>query len=132
MAQGSSWIAIVDDDPSVLKSLTRTLRVHAFRTQAYGSARAFLASLAGGTPACLIVDIQMPGMTGIELIHHLTSAGIQIPTIVITAHSDVRLRDRPEAVDVVAVLSKPLQNATLFTAIDAALRIGPDVDHDLS
>ncbi|MGX5736382.1 response regulator transcription factor [Bosea thiooxidans] len=122
----------MDDDPSVLKSLSRTLRVHAFRTKAYGSAHEFLAALAEGTPACLIVDVQMPGMTGLELIHHLTIVGIRIPTIVITAHSDVRLRDRPEAASVIALLSKPLQNATLFTAIDAAIGTERSVDRDLS
>lgn len=122
----------MDDDPSVLKSLSRTLRVHAFRAKAYGSAHEFLASLAEGIPACLIVDVQMPGMTGLELIHHLASVGIHIPTIVITAHSDVRLRDRSEAAGVIAVLSKPLQNATLFTAIDAAIAIERGVDPDRS
>ncbi len=111
----------MDDDPSVLKSLTRTLRVHAFQTKAYGSARDFLASLADDIPACLIVDVQMPGMTGLELIQHLTSAGIHIPTIVITAHSDIRIREHPEPGSVIAVLSKPLRNAALFSAINAAI-----------
>jgi FixJ family two-component response regulator len=121
MSEGHPWIALVDDDPSVLKSLTRTLRVHAFQTKAYGSARDFLASLADDKPACLIVDVQMPGMSGLELIQHLTSAGIHIPTIVITAHSDIRVWERPEPDNVIAVLSKPLRNAALFSAINAAI-----------
>jgi FixJ family two-component response regulator len=121
MAEELTWIAIVDDDPSVLKSLTRALRVHAFHTKAYGSAQQFLASLVDDTPGCLIVDVQMPGMTGLELIQHLTSAGIHIPTIVITAHSDMRVRERPEFEGVIAVLPKPLRNAALFSAVNAAL-----------
>jgi FixJ family two-component response regulator len=124
MAEGLTWIAIVDDDPSVLKSLTRTLRVRAFQTKAYGSAQQFLASLADDTPACLIVDVQMPGMTGLELIQSLASAGIRIPTIVITAQSDIRVRERPESEGVIAVLSKPLRNAALFSAINAAIGEG--------
>ncbi len=121
MAEGHPWIALVDDDPSVLKSLTRTLRVHAFQTKAYGSAQQFLASLADDTPACLIVDVQLPGMTGLELIQHLTSAGIHIPTIVITARSDIGVRERSESKGIIAVLSKPLRNAALFGAINTAL-----------
>jgi len=121
MAEGLTWIAIVDDDPSVLRSLTRTLRVHGFQTKAFGSAHQFLAALSDGAPACLIVDVQMPGMTGVELIQHLTSAGIHIPTIVVSAHSDIRVPGRPEFDGVITVLPKPLRNAALFSAIKAAI-----------
>ncbi|MGO4741460.1 response regulator transcription factor [Bosea sp. 2KB_26] len=122
----------MDDDPSVVKSLSRTLRVHAFQTKAYRSAREFLAALPNGTPACLIVDVQMPGMTGLELIHHLTTAGIHIPTIVITAQSDLRVRERPEAAGVIAILSKPLRNTALIAAIDAAIGTEKDPDQEPS
>ena len=121
MAQGSSWIAIVDDDPSVLKSLSRALRIRAYETRVYGSARQFLASLPAGVPACLILDVQMPGMTGLELHHQLVKASIHIPTIVITAHGDAKVRETSETTDVVAVLSKPLRNAALFDAVAIAL-----------
>ncbi len=121
MAQRLTWIALVDDDPSVLKSLTRTLRVHGFQTKAFGSAHDFLASLGDETPACLIIDVQMPGMTGLELIQHLTSAGIHVPTIVITAHSDIRVRESSASEGVIAVLPKPLRNAALFSAINVAI-----------
>ena len=118
----SPWIAIVDDDPSVLKALQRTLRIRALLSKTFGSAREFLASLPDGLPECLIVDLQMPEMTGLELHHQLTRSGIHIPTIIITAHSDIRLRERSEAAGIFAVLFKPLQNASLFTTIDAAAR----------
>jgi FixJ family two-component response regulator len=117
------WIAIVDDDPSVLKALTRALRVRAFLTRTYGSAQEFLDALPGGLPDCLIVDLQMPGMTGLELLQHLTCKGIRIPTIVITAHGDIGFRERCESAGAVAFLSKPLQNAALFAAVEAAMRI---------
>jgi FixJ family two-component response regulator len=121
MPEASRWIAIVDDDPSVLKALRRTLRVRALKSMAFGSAQEFLKTLPDGLPECLIVDLQMPGMTGLELHHHLTSRGIRIPTIMITAHSDNRVRERPESSGLVAILLKPLQNASLFNAIDAAM-----------
>jgi FixJ family two-component response regulator len=120
MAQASPWIAIVDDDPSVLKALARLLRARAFEPRTYTSARDFLAALPEGLPECLIVDLQMPEMTGLELQRHLTRSGIQIPTIVITAHNEAGARERSESAGAVAFLSKPLQDTSLLAAIDDA------------
>ncbi|WP_141379621.1 response regulator transcription factor, partial [Bradyrhizobium japonicum] len=87
MAQPPRWIAIVDDDPSVLKALSRLLRTRAIDTRTYESARDFLNALpkepTGTWPECLILDLQMPEMNGLELQRHLNRSGIQIPTIVI-------------------------------------------------
>jgi FixJ family two-component response regulator len=121
MAQGPPWIAIVDDDPSVLKSLSRALRIRGYETRTFASAHEFLARLPEGAPACLILDVQMPGLTGVELHHQLAKAGFHIPTIVITAHDDVRVREMSQAKDIVAVLSKPLRNTTFFEAVAGAL-----------
>ena len=118
MAEASSWIAVVDDDPAVLKALSRLLRSHAFRARTYGSGQEFLAALPTGLPDCLIVDFQMPEMNGLELQQHLVSNGIEIPTILITAHGDVALREHS---GLVASLRKPLQQQALFEAIDRAI-----------
>jgi FixJ family two-component response regulator len=122
MAQASPWIAIVDDDPSVLKALARLLRARAFEARTYTSARDFLAALPEGLPDCLIVDLQMPEMTGLELQRHLTRSGVQIPTIVITAHNEAGARERCESAGASAFLSKPLQDTSLLAAIGAARR----------
>ena len=118
MAEVSPSIAIVDDDPAVLKALSRLLRSHAFRARTYESGREFLAALPAGLPDCLIVDLQMPEMNGLELQQHLVSSGIEIPTILITAYADVTLRDHS---GLVASLRKPLQQQALFEAIDRAV-----------
>ena len=118
MAEPSPWIAVVDDDPAVLKALSRLLRSHAFRARTYGSGQEFLAALPAGLPDCLIVDLQMPEMNGLELQQHLASNGIKIPTILITAYDDVALRDQA---GLVASLRKPLQEKALFDAIDKAV-----------
>jgi FixJ family two-component response regulator len=118
MAEACPWIAIVDDDPAVLKALSRLLRSHAFRARTYESGREFLAALPAGLPDCLIVDLQMPEMNGLELQQHLVGNGIKIPTILITAHTDVALRDQT---GLVASLRKPLQEKALFDAIDKAV-----------
>ena len=102
----------------MLKALSRLLRSHAFRARTYGSGQEFLAALPAGLPDCLIVDLQMPEMNGLELQQHLVSSGIEIPTILITAYADVALRDHS---GLVASLRKPLQQQALFEAIDRAV-----------
>jgi FixJ family two-component response regulator len=121
MPEPTRWIAVVDDDASVLKALRRSLRIRGFQAKTHGSAQEFLASLADGLPECLIVDIQMPEMTGLELHLYLTRKGIRIPTIIITAHGDSVVRERAESAGVIAILSKPLEKGSLFAAIDAAI-----------
>ena len=118
MAEPAPWIAIVDDDPAVLRALSRLLRSHAFRARTYGSGQEFLAALPAGLPDCLIVDLQMPEMNGLELQQHLVSNGMEIPTILITAYGDVALLDHS---GLVASLRKPLQQQALFEAIDRAV-----------
>jgi len=124
MAEEGSWIAIVDDDRSVLRALTRLLRSRAFHVRTYESAQQFLAVLPDGLPECLIVDQQMPEMTGLELFQSLTRRGLEIPTIIITAYADNGLRQRCESAGAIAFLSKPLQDTSLFAAIGEAHRRG--------
>jgi FixJ family two-component response regulator len=120
MAKNPRSIAIVDDDPSVLKALARLLGTRSFATKTYMSAPQFLASLPEGLPDCLIADLQMPEMTGLELQLNLARRGLQIPIIIITAHDDAGMRARCKSAGAVAYLSKPLHDASLFAAIDAA------------
>ncbi|MET4478888.1 response regulator [Bradyrhizobium sp. F1.13.3] len=120
MGDNSGCIAIVDDDPFVLRALERLLRARALKVRTYTSARDFLTSLPLGVPVCLIVDLQMPEMSGLELQHQLTRSGIWIPTIVITAHNEASARERCEAAGCAAFLTKPLQPASLLIAIETA------------
>jgi FixJ family two-component response regulator len=120
MAKTSPSIAIVDDDPSVLKALARLLSTRSFISRTYLSGPQFLASLPEAMPDCLIADLQMPEMTGLELQQHLIRKGIRIPTIIITAHDEAGMRDRCKSFGAIAYLSKPVQDVSLFAAIDAA------------
>ncbi len=122
MTKYADLIAIVDDDPFVLKALARLLNAHALKAETFGSAHEFLASLANGVPECLIVDLQMPGMTGLDLQNNLIRRGFHIPTIVVTAHYESDMRKRCEAAGAIAFLSKPLQDTSLFAAIEDARR----------
>jgi len=120
MAAAAPWIAVIDDDPSVLKALRRLLSTHAFHPKTFASAREFIAALGCGLPECLIVDLQMPEMSGLELHQHLTNNGIAIPTIIITAHDDSDARRRCEAAGAAAYLLKPLEDVPFFAAINKA------------
>lgn len=120
MAEDRDWIAIVDDDRPVLKALARLLGTRSYKSKTYGSARQFRAALAEGLPSCLILDLQMPDMTGLELQQDLIRSGILIPTIIITAHDEPGMRARCKAAGAIAFLLKPLQDTSLFTAIATA------------
>jgi FixJ family two-component response regulator len=117
---GAAWIAIVDDDPSVLKALARLLRIRGLRAKTFLSAQEILAALHDNFPECLIVDLQMQEISGLELHQRLTLKGIDIPTIIITAYDDNNMRQRCQAAGTVAYLLKPLQDAALFAAIAKA------------
>jgi FixJ family two-component response regulator len=119
MAEASPWIAIVDDDPAVLKALSRLLRSRSYRARTYGSGQELLAALPDELPDCLIVDLQMPEMNGLELQQHLVSSGVTIPTILISAKGDVALGGHESGL--VASLRKPLQEQALFEAIGKAV-----------
>jgi len=127
LAETSLCIAIVDDDPAVLRALSRLLRSRAFRVTTYGSGQEFLAALPNGLPECLIVDFQMPDMNGMELQQHLISNDIAIPTILITAHGDAAIHSQPAGDTFVARLRKPLHDEALFSAIKRAMGNPGDV-----
>jgi FixJ family two-component response regulator len=120
MAGASSWVGVVDDDPSVLKALARLLQTRGFQAKTFLSAQELLAALPDNFPECLIVDLQMPEMSGLDLLQRLTFKGIDIPTIIITAHDNDDMRQRCQAAGTVAYLLKPLQDAALFAAIAKA------------
>jgi FixJ family two-component response regulator len=113
-----SWIAIVDDDPSVLRALMRLLRTRSF--QARTLAQEFLAALFESRPECLILDLQMPEMSGLDLHQHLQLRGIEILTVIITAHDDSDVRQRCAAAGIAAYLVKPLQDTAVFASIAKA------------
>jgi FixJ family two-component response regulator len=120
MSKDIHAIAIVDDAPSVLKALARLLSTRSFSVRTYPSATQFIASLVQGLPDCLILDLQMPKMNGLELLQYLNHRGVKIPTIIITAHDESGMRDRCKAAGSIGYLLKPVQETSLFAAIDAA------------
>jgi FixJ family two-component response regulator len=127
MPKPRTHVAIVDDDAAVRKALGRLLRVSAFDAATYGSAHEFLASLNMRIPQCLLVDLHMPEMTGLELQRHLVRARIDIPTIVITAHDKPGARELCMSAGAKAYLVKPISDIPLISAINDA--VGPRPAH---
>jgi FixJ family two-component response regulator len=115
-------IAIVDDDDALRTSLDDLLRSLGFRAQDFSSAEAFLSANQARDTACLILDMRMPGMNGLELQRQLVTANWRIPIIFMTAHVDDDARARALEAGAVAFLYKPFHEEDLLKAIDAALK----------
>jgi FixJ family two-component response regulator len=115
-------IAIIDDDEALRHSLDNLLRSVGFRVQGFASAEAFLQAHHAHETACLILDVRMPGMNGLELQRQLGAAHWDIPIIFVTAYADENVRARALAAGAVAVLSKPCREEDLLHAIETALK----------
>jgi FixJ family two-component response regulator len=114
-------IAIVDDDRLVRRSVGRLIEAAGFRVKAYASAEAFLRSADLRTTACLILDVRLSGMNGLELQRQLAAAQARVPIIFMTAHSDEETRARALEAGAVGFLYKPFREEALLEAIRAAL-----------
>jgi FixJ family two-component response regulator len=114
-------VAVVDDDPSILRSLRSLLLSSGFRVDTFESAAAFLASPEAAATSCLVLDLSMPGMTGPELIAHLTAASRPVPFVVLTAVADPEQKARMMQAGAVAFLRKPTSGPELLRAIRSAV-----------
>lgn len=114
-------ISIVDDDDSIRESVKSLLRAIGFRAAAFDSAEAFLSSDRLGDADCLILDVRMPGMDGLELQRHLIDSGRHIPIVFITAHGDDEARIRALNDGAVGFLYKPFSEESLLSAVTSAL-----------
>jgi FixJ family two-component response regulator len=123
MANGTR-VALVDDDASVRKALARLLSASSFEITTFGSAGEFLKSVKEAAPECLVVDLHMPDVTGLDLQRHLVRAGIHIPTIMITGHNEPGLRERCESAGIATFLVKPVDAKLLIGEINSAVNHG--------
>jgi FixJ family two-component response regulator len=127
-------IAVVDDEAAVCKAVVRMLSAAGFSVRGYASGREFLASWHFDRPDCLILDLQMPDLSGTEVLQALGVAGAQFPVIIITAHDAPSLPDECRQLGAAAYLCKPLDASVLLGAVSSALAPGsrPLVPADLS
>jgi FixJ family two-component response regulator len=114
-------VLVVDDDPSVRKSLTRLLASAAYAVEAYASAREFLAREPYPGPCCLVLDVRMPGLTGIQLQEMLTATGRRMSIVFVSGHADVRTSVKAMKAGAVDLLTKPVDVQDLIDAIQRAV-----------
>jgi FixJ family two-component response regulator len=115
-------IAIVDDEVSICRALLRLLRVADYRAEAFNSPILFLESLAQRVPDCVVLDLQMPMMTGVELQEQLARLADPPPVIIITAHDEPKTRERCLALGAIRYLRKPIEGEMLIDSIEKAVR----------
>lgn len=118
-------IAVVDDDASVRKAIARLLVAFGLRAEAFASGQEFLASLASIQPACLVLDLHMPGLTGLDVQNELTRAGKRLPVVIITAYDEPEARAECLAAGAAAFLLKPIDDQVLLDAIAKAVGNSP-------
>ncbi len=116
------YVAIVDDDAAVRNGIARLLRAHGLDARTYASGQDFIEALPSGVPGCLITDVNMPDMTGLELQDELTRRSLRIPTVVITGYDDNSVREKCSALGAVAYLRKPVKCDALMATIISSLK----------
>ncbi len=114
-------IAIVDDDESVRTAIGGMIESFGYSSVTFGSASEFLKSDGLPDPSCLILDVQMPGISGLELQDQLFAQGRRIPTIFVTAFPDTRVRERALQAGAICFLPKPFERSDLLGCIQNAL-----------
>jgi RNA polymerase sigma factor (sigma-70 family) len=121
MTERQPIVFIVDDDASVreaLKSLIRSVGLH---VELFGSATEFLETQRPDAPSCLVLDVRLPGISGLDLQHRLADANVHIPIIIITGHGDIPMSVRAMKAGAIEFLTKPFRDQDLLDAIQVAL-----------
>jgi FixJ family two-component response regulator len=121
MGEAESIVFIIDDDPLYRRSSERLVRSVGFSVQSFESARDFLSSRRPNVPSCLILDVRLPGLSGLDLQRELAEAGIHLPIIFVTGHGDIPMSVQAMKAGAVEFLTKPFRDQVLLDAIRHAI-----------
>ena len=124
MNPGAPIVFVVDDDPSLRRAVTRLLASMDLRCEAFGTAAEFLARVRADEPGCLVLDVRLPGLSGLDLQEALNARGIELPIVFVTAHGDVPLTVRAMKAGALEVLTKPFDDQQLLDVVHQALALG--------
>jgi len=116
-----STVFVVDDDPSMRASIQGLLKSASLRSESFGTAEEFLCNKGPEGPSCLVLDVNLPGVNGLDFQRQLADAGIQIPIIFVTGHGDIRMTVKAMKSGAVEFLTKPFEDQDLLNAIQQAL-----------
>ena len=122
MTRESEIVYVIDDEAGMRKALTRLLRLEGFDVRAFASPGDFLAAYRAEETACLVLDVAMPELDGMDLQRHLTDAGVFVPIVFLTGKGDIPMSVRAIKAGAVDFLTKPVNDADLLRAVRAALR----------
>jgi FixJ family two-component response regulator len=122
MSQGRLLVAIVDDEEPVRKALRRLFLSVGIDVETYASGDEFLESVKTQRPDCVVLDLRLPGMTGLDVQEHLARMGARLPTVIMTGHDQPGVAERALAAGASAYLEKPLDEQSLLSAVMAAVR----------
>ena len=117
----SATVFVIDDDPSVREAIDSLIRSVGINVRTFASAQEFMTSKRPDAPACLVLDVRMPGLSGLDLQRELANAGIRIPVIFITGHGDIPMSVRAMKAGAVEFLTKPFRDQDLLDAISQAI-----------
>ncbi len=121
VANAEGVVYVVDDDASIRDAVKTLLRSVGLRAETFGSTEEFMAAARADVPSCLVLDVRLPGTSGIDFQQELKTAGIRIPIIFITAHGDIPMTSRAMKAGAVEFLPKPFQKNELLAGIRQAL-----------
>jgi FixJ family two-component response regulator len=121
MREAESIVFIIDDDPLYRRSSERLVRSVGFDVQSFETARDFMSSRRPNVPSCLILDVRLPGLSGLDLQRVLTEAGVHIPIIFVTGHGDIPMSVQAMKAGAVEFLTKPFRDQALLDAIRQAI-----------
>ncbi len=121
MAENEPVVFIVDDDSSVREAVDSLIRSVGFRVQSFGSAKEFLQNKPPNTPGCLVLDVRLPGLSGLDLQREMAQANIHIPIIFVTGHGDIPMTVQAMKAGAVEFLTKPFRDQELLDAIHQAI-----------
>jgi len=118
---GRPVVYVIDDDVSIREALSNLLRSVGHEVQTFATAQEFLSSGSTDTPACLVLDVRLPGLGGLDLQRQMSEAGIQLPIIFITGHGDIQMSVRAMKAGAVEFLAKPFRDQELLDAVHQAI-----------
>jgi len=121
MSEGEPVVFVVDDDPAIRQALQSLIRSVGLRVETFGSAREFQTSTRPDAPGCLVLDVRMRGLSGLDLQRELAEAGVALPIIFITGHGDIPMSVRAMKAGAVEFLTKPFRDQELLDAIQLAI-----------
>jgi FixJ family two-component response regulator len=119
--ESDAVIVIVDDDPSVRQGLSSLIRSAGWKTKTFASAQEFLAGSGAEAPSCLVLDLQMPGLSGLELQKRMAEVGLEIPIVFLTGHGDIPASVQAMKAGAVEFLTKPVDDQKLLQAVQEAV-----------